>query len=117
MTSAEEAHAFCVENGLPVIFKAAYGGGGRGMRRVDRLEVSISSHCSDCLGMFLQTLPMFSNSIWSLYNIISDHEHCISLNVPVNEADFSLFIRPQVDHGLQVTYCEKNKVRLTTKFK
>eukprot|EP00118_Oscarella_pearsei_P021380 m.239737 g.239737 ORF g.239737 m.239737 type:complete len:1193 (+) comp40184_c1_seq10:71-3649(+) len=30
----EQAIAFCKENGLPVIMKAAYGGGGRGMRIV-----------------------------------------------------------------------------------
>lgn len=30
---------FCKQYGLPVILKAAYGGGGRGMRVVRRLEV------------------------------------------------------------------------------
>ncbi|XP_070507786.1 pyruvate carboxylase, mitochondrial isoform X2 [Chironomus tepperi] len=34
----EEALAFCRQHGLPVIFKAAYGGGGRGMRVVKRME-------------------------------------------------------------------------------
>ena len=38
--SVEEALDFCTEHDLPVIFKAAYGGGGRGMRKVDRLEVN-----------------------------------------------------------------------------
>ena len=37
--SAEEAVQFCEQYGLPVIFKAAYGGGGRGMRKVTKLEV------------------------------------------------------------------------------
>lgn len=38
--TTEEAMAFCKEHGLPVIFKAAYGGGGRGMRVVrDMSEV------------------------------------------------------------------------------
>ena len=32
--SAEEAEQFCKDHGMPVIFKAAYGGGGRGMRKV-----------------------------------------------------------------------------------
>lgn len=36
--SAEEAKAFCEEHGLPVITKAAYGGGGRGMRVINRME-------------------------------------------------------------------------------
>ncbi|CAI9740990.1 pyruvate carboxylase, mitochondrial-like isoform X2 [Octopus vulgaris] len=35
---AEEAAAFCQKFGLPVIFKAAFGGGGRGMRVVRKLE-------------------------------------------------------------------------------
>ncbi|ESO03713.1 hypothetical protein HELRODRAFT_99990 [Helobdella robusta] len=35
---ADEAYAFCKEHGVPVIFKAAYGGGGRGMRKVNKLE-------------------------------------------------------------------------------
>ena len=36
--SAAEAKAFCEEHGLPIITKAAYGGGGRGMRVVHRME-------------------------------------------------------------------------------
>ncbi|CAH8442295.1 pyruvate carboxylase, variant 2 [Schistosoma haematobium] len=38
ITSSEEAMEFCKQYGLPVILKAAYGGGGRGMRVVRRLE-------------------------------------------------------------------------------
>lgn len=34
----EEALSFCRNYGLPVIFKAAYGGGGRGMRVVKKME-------------------------------------------------------------------------------
>ena len=30
VTTSEEAMEFCIKHGLPVIFKAAYGGGGRG---------------------------------------------------------------------------------------
>ncbi|KRX42306.1 Pyruvate carboxylase [Trichinella murrelli] len=36
--NAEEAAEFGKQYGFPVIFKAAYGGGGRGMRRVDKLD-------------------------------------------------------------------------------
>ena len=38
--SVAEAINFCEQYGLPVIFKAAYGGGGRGMRKVTTIEVS-----------------------------------------------------------------------------
>ena len=37
--TAEEALEFCQTHGLPVIFKAAYGGGGRGMRKVTDIKV------------------------------------------------------------------------------
>jgi len=37
--SAEHALEFCETYGLPVIFKAAFGGGGRGMRVVKKMEV------------------------------------------------------------------------------
>ena len=43
--SAEEAVAFCEQHGLPVIFKAAYGGGGRGMRKVTKIEVKVVNVC------------------------------------------------------------------------
>ncbi|KRZ74270.1 Pyruvate carboxylase 1, partial [Trichinella papuae] len=36
--NAEEAAEFGKQYGFPVIFKAAYGGGGRGMRRVNKLD-------------------------------------------------------------------------------
>lgn len=39
VTSADEAYEFCVKYGLPVMLKAAYGGGGRGMRVVRELNV------------------------------------------------------------------------------
>jgi hypothetical protein len=39
ITTPAEALEFCKGHGLPVIFKAAYGGGGRGMRVVRKMEV------------------------------------------------------------------------------
>jgi len=39
ISSADEALAFCETYGYPAIFKAAYGGGGRGMRIVNSREV------------------------------------------------------------------------------
>ncbi|KAK7604491.1 hypothetical protein V9T40_005677 [Parthenolecanium corni] len=38
VTTTEEAMEFCLKHGLPVIFKAAFGGGGRGMRVVRKME-------------------------------------------------------------------------------
>nr|XP_033326384.1 pyruvate carboxylase, mitochondrial isoform X2 [Megalopta genalis] len=38
VTTSDEAVEFCKKHGLPVIFKAAYGGGGRGMRVVKQME-------------------------------------------------------------------------------
>uniref|UniRef100_A0AAQ5WZL9 Pyruvate carboxylase n=1 Tax=Amphiprion ocellaris TaxID=80972 RepID=A0AAQ5WZL9_AMPOC len=42
ISSLQEAHAFAQTYGFPIIFKAAYGGGGRGMRVVKEYEVSAS---------------------------------------------------------------------------
>ncbi|KAK6047415.1 Carbamoyl-phosphate synthase L chain, ATP binding domain protein [Cooperia oncophora] len=38
ITTAEEAIEFAKQYGTPIILKAAYGGGGRGMRRVDNVD-------------------------------------------------------------------------------
>ncbi|XP_037945238.1 pyruvate carboxylase, mitochondrial-like isoform X2 [Teleopsis dalmanni] len=38
VTTSQEAMEFCKKHGLPVIFKAAYGGGGRGMRVVRKMD-------------------------------------------------------------------------------
>ncbi|KAI3383577.1 hypothetical protein SNEBB_007816 [Seison nebaliae] len=38
LISSEDALEFCEEHGMPIMLKAAYGGGGRGMRIVKRLE-------------------------------------------------------------------------------
>lgn len=45
ITSLQEAHEFSNTYGFPIIFKAAYGGGGRGMRVVHSYEVSRSQGC------------------------------------------------------------------------
>lgn len=52
ISSLQEAQVFAQTYGFPIIFKAAYGGGGRGMRVVREYEVSLSSaagpHESSC---------------------------------------------------------------------
>ncbi|KAL0878650.1 hypothetical protein ABMA27_003721 [Loxostege sticticalis] len=55
VTTKEEALEFCKQHGLPVIFKAAYGGGGRGMRVVREMSEVASSFeraSSEALGAF-----------------------------------------------------------------
>ncbi|XP_047534292.1 pyruvate carboxylase, mitochondrial isoform X3 [Vanessa atalanta] len=55
ITTKEEALEFCKQHGLPVIFKAAYGGGGRGMRVVREMSEVASSFeraSSEALGAF-----------------------------------------------------------------
>ncbi|XP_049874990.1 pyruvate carboxylase, mitochondrial isoform X4 [Pectinophora gossypiella] len=55
VTTKEEALKFCKQHGLPVIFKAAYGGGGRGMRVVremDEVESAFERASSEALGAF-----------------------------------------------------------------
>jgi len=53
----EDALEFCEKYGLPVIFKAAYGGGGRGMRRVQQMSVSFC-----CKLVYFLFLPLWFNS-------------------------------------------------------
>jgi acetyl/propionyl-CoA carboxylase alpha subunit len=48
VTTAEEAVEFCKNHGLPVIFKAAFGGGGRGMRVVRKMEVRVLAYILKC---------------------------------------------------------------------
>ncbi|XP_045451992.1 pyruvate carboxylase, mitochondrial [Melitaea cinxia] len=55
ITTKEEALEFCKQHGLPVIFKAAYGGGGRGMRVVREMSEVASAFeraSSEALGAF-----------------------------------------------------------------
>uniref|UniRef100_U5EW27 Pyruvate carboxylase n=1 Tax=Corethrella appendiculata TaxID=1370023 RepID=U5EW27_9DIPT len=55
ITTKEEAIEFCRKHGLPVIFKAAYGGGGRGMRvvrKMDEIEISFERASSEAKAAF-----------------------------------------------------------------
>ncbi|XP_047028787.1 pyruvate carboxylase, mitochondrial-like [Helicoverpa zea] len=55
ITTKEEAQAFCEKHSLPVIFKAAFGGGGRGMRVVKEMSEVKSAFeraSSEALGAF-----------------------------------------------------------------
>lgn len=55
ITTKEEAKEFCAKHGLPVIFKAAYGGGGRGMRVVrnmNEVEENFVRASSEALSAF-----------------------------------------------------------------
>ena len=44
ITELSEAQAFCDEFGFPVMVKAAFGGGGRGMRIVYNQELATPAH-------------------------------------------------------------------------
>lgn len=46
VVNIEDAAAFVKEHGLPIILKAAYGGGGRGMRVVKNMDVNILNNSS-----------------------------------------------------------------------
>uniref|UniRef100_A0A2A4K9L4 Pyruvate carboxylase n=1 Tax=Heliothis virescens TaxID=7102 RepID=A0A2A4K9L4_HELVI len=55
ITTKEEALAFCEKHNLPVIFKAAFGGGGRGMRVVkemSQVQSAFERASSEALGAF-----------------------------------------------------------------
>ena len=55
ITQYSDAHTFCSQHGFPIILKAAYGGGGRGMRIVrnmDELEENFDRATSEALANF-----------------------------------------------------------------
>lgn len=58
ISSLQEAQEFSNSYGFPIIFKAAYGGGGRGMRVVKEYEVS-------CLRVKLFV------EVWNSFNLCS----------------------------------------------
>ncbi|PIO63548.1 Carbamoyl-phosphate synthase L chain protein [Teladorsagia circumcincta] len=61
ITAAEEAVEFAKQYGTPIILKAAYGGGGRGMRRVDHeIIMEISSICMNEIVLYNADIKRYS---------------------------------------------------------
>lgn len=58
IASLREAQVFAQTYGFPIIFKAAYGGGGRGMRVVREYEVSLSTSTTGCLTPSTKTVDL-----------------------------------------------------------
>lgn len=58
ISSLQEAQVFAQTYGFPIIFKAAYGGGGRGMRVVREYEVSLSSADRNWARLAVSHLPL-----------------------------------------------------------
>lgn len=75
ISSLQEAQAFAQTYGFPIIFKAAYGGGGRGMRVVREYEVSLSAaavhdhFCERC------NLTACSNNIHLVLMLVQQREN------------------------------------------
>lgn len=71
VNTAEEALEFVTQHGVPVIFKAAYGGGGRGMRIVNNL--------SECAEQFeratSEALTAFGNGSMFIERYITNPRH------------------------------------------
>jgi len=71
VNTAEEAHEFVAKHGAPVIFKAAFGGGGRGMR--------IVNHISECKEQFerasSEALKAFGNGSMFIEKYVTNPRH------------------------------------------
>ena len=75
ITSVKEALEFSNEHGLPIILKAAYGGGGRGMRVVRDPKVSVSIvnciiHYNTLYHVFIETMKPEPPSNFLMYAVI-----------------------------------------------
>lgn len=72
ISSLQEAREFAETYGFPIIFKAAYGGGGRGMRVVREYEVRVGVYsCLYINGMAIHQ-NISSIFIYSNYIVFSD---------------------------------------------
>lgn len=72
ISSLQEAQVFAQTYGFPIIFKAAYGGGGRGMRVVREYEVSLSAvalKLKYCQATLVTSLSICSPKCWRLGNL------------------------------------------------
>lgn len=73
ISSLQEAQEFSNTYGFPIIFKAAYGGGGRGMRVVREYEVSQDAKATFASVHSVQ-FALFCNTVLYLPNILSLHD-------------------------------------------
>lgn len=71
LASLQEAQAFAKTYGFPIIFKAAYGGGGRGMRVVKEYEVSLSAVAVNNLSCRIDTILLLVQQIQNKPNIMA----------------------------------------------
>ncbi|RUS77143.1 hypothetical protein EGW08_015099 [Elysia chlorotica] len=69
--SAEAAVEFCKQHGLPVIFKAAFGGGGRGMRVVKTMDEVVENYNR----AYSEALSAFGNGALFLEKFIERPRH------------------------------------------
>ncbi len=63
VTTSEQVKQFCQEHGMPIILKAAYGGGGRGMRVVRRMEVRDRMYCKCYQGLNIVGIKIYGERL------------------------------------------------------